>query len=69
MEKEKVILALETCIGGQCKDCPFKNGHLNFPTCVINLMKESLKLIKEFDKQTKRKEQNNKYSFLPEDLW
>lgn len=56
MEKEKVIKALETCIGCRpCKDCPFDGtvaGITNFPDCVIELQKEALSVIKELEKGT-----------------
>lgn len=51
MEKEKVIKALETCIGCQpCKDCPFDRtvaGITNFPSCMVELQKEALAIINE----------------------
>ena len=51
MEKEKVVRALETCIGCRpCKDCPFDRtvaGITNFPSCMVELQKEALSLIKE----------------------
>jgi hypothetical protein len=50
MEKEKVIKALETCIGCQpCKNCPFDGtvaGITNFPSCMVELQKEALDIIK-----------------------
>jgi hypothetical protein len=51
MEKEKVIKALETCIGCRpCKDCPFDRtvaGITNFPSCMVELQKEALAIINE----------------------
>ena len=51
MEKEKVIAALENCIGCQpCKDCPFDRtvaGITNFPSCMVELQKEALAIINE----------------------
>ena len=53
MEKEKVIKALETCIGCRpCKDCPFDRtvaGITNFPNCMVELQKEALSVIKELE--------------------
>ena len=50
MEKEKVIKALETCIGCRpCKDCPFDRtvaGITNFPSCMVELQKEALAIIR-----------------------
>lgn len=49
MEKEKVIQALENCIGCRpCKDCPFDRtvaGITNFPSCMVELQKEALAII------------------------
>ena len=49
MEKEKVIMALENCIGCRpCKDCPFDRtvaGITNFPSCMVELQKEALAII------------------------
>ena len=51
MEKEKVIKALENCIGCRpCKDCPFDRtvaGITNFPSCMVELQKEALAIIRE----------------------
>lgn len=53
MEKEKIIKALENCVGCQpCKNCPFDrtvDGITNFPSCIVELQKEALNLIKEMD--------------------
>lgn len=53
MEKEKIIKALENCIGCRpCKDCPFDNtvsGITNFPDCMVGLQKEALSLIEEME--------------------
>jgi hypothetical protein len=53
MKKEKVIKALETCIGCRpCKDCPFDRtvaGITNFPDCMVELQKEALSVIKELE--------------------
>lgn len=50
MEKEKVVKALEACIGCRpCKDCPFDRtvaGITNFPSCMVELQKEALNLIR-----------------------
>ena len=50
MEKQKVIQALENCIGCRpCKNCPFDRtiaGITNFPSCMVELQKEALKIIK-----------------------
>lgn len=50
MEKEKIITALENCIGCRpCKNCPFDRtiaGITNYPSCMIELQKEALKIIK-----------------------
>lgn len=50
MEKQKVIQALENCIGCRpCKNCPFDitvAGITNFPSCMVELQKEALKIIK-----------------------
>lgn len=60
MDKEKVIAALERCIGCQpCKDCPFDatlSGITNFPGCMVSLQKEALKLIHSLTEQTVFKE-------------
>ena len=49
MEKQKVIQALENCIGCRpCKNCPFErtsDGITNYPSCMIELQKEALKII------------------------
>lgn len=53
MDKEKVIKALETCIGDRpCKGCPFDRmvaGITNFPDCMVELQKEALSVIKELE--------------------
>ena len=50
MEKEKVIKALENCIGCRpCKNCPFDRtvaGITNYPRGMVELQKEALKIIK-----------------------
>jgi hypothetical protein len=55
MEKEKIIKALETCIGCQpCKDCSFDRtvaGITNFPSCMVELQKEALNHIKNQNKK------------------
>ena len=53
MEKEKVIKALENCIGCQpCKNCPYEKGYLAFPSCAVDMFKDALKLIKEMEQKT-----------------
>ncbi len=50
MEKEKVIKALETCIGCQpCKNFPYEKGYLHFPTCAVDMFKDALAIIKELE--------------------
>ena len=50
MEKEKVIAALETCIGClPCENCPYEKGYLHFPSCVVVLLKDALAVIKELE--------------------
>ena len=50
MEKEKVIKALETCIGCQpCKNCPYEKGYLAFPSCAVDMFKDALTVIKELE--------------------
>ena len=50
MEKEKVIKALENCIGVQpCKNCPYEKGYLNFPACAVDMFKDALAVIKELE--------------------
>ena len=47
MEKEKVIRALENCIGSQpCKNCPYEKGYLAFPSCAVDMFKDALAIIK-----------------------
>ena len=50
MEKEKIITALENCIlCRHCKNFPFDitvAGITNFPSCMFELQKEALKIIK-----------------------
>lgn len=50
MEKEKVISALENCIGClPCENCPYEKGYLNFPSCAVELLKDALAVIKELE--------------------
>ena len=50
MDKEKVVMALETCIGCQpCKNCPYEKGYLNFPGCAVDVFKDALAVIKELE--------------------
>ena len=50
MEKEKVIKALENCIGCRpCKNCPYEKGYLNFPSCAVDMFKDALAVIKELE--------------------
>lgn len=50
MDKEKIVTALETCIGCQpCKDCPYEKGYLAFPSCAVDMFKDALTVIKELE--------------------
>ena len=50
MEKEKVIAALENCIGcSPCENKKKKKGYLNFPSCAVELLKDALAVIKELE--------------------
>lgn len=50
MEKEKVIEALDNCIGCRpCENCPYEKGYLNFPSCAVELLKDALAVINELE--------------------
>ena len=50
MEKEKVIAALENCIGClPCENCPYEKGYLNFTSCAVDMFKDALAAIKELE--------------------
>ena len=50
VESEKIKNALNNCIGSHpCKNCPYENGYLNFPSCAVLLMKDALDLIKQYE--------------------
>ena len=50
MEKEKVIAALENCIGcSPCENYTYEKGYLNFPSCAVELLKDALAVIKELE--------------------
>lgn len=50
-DSEIIKNALENCIGSHpCKNCPYENGFLNFPSCAVHLMKSALELIKNLEK-------------------
>lgn len=60
VDKEKIISALERCIGAHpCVGCPFEatlSGITNFPDCMASLQKEALKMIQELTETTVFKE-------------
>lgn len=73
MEKEKIVKALETCIGCQpCKDCPFDRtvaGITNFPSCMVELQKEALAIIRETSLCEKLCPVCNGKGFLPSNFY
>lgn len=49
-DSEIIKNALKNCIGSHpCKNCPYENGFLNFPSCAVDLMKAALELVEKLE--------------------